>query len=171
MVSMDPAIERGTARVACGESRVEPAPPRVRLPIPGIGAARALIVPLLILALWQLAVNREFYSRGQLPAPLDVIAAGRELQDIGLLVPNVLASVERVGIGWGVGAVVAIILGLAVGFSRSVESLLGPTLGALRAVPSLAWVPLFVLWLGIGETPKLTPVSYTHLTLPTTPYV
>ncbi|MCC2629202.1 MAG: hypothetical protein K0S14_2852, partial [Thermomicrobiales bacterium] len=56
--------------MASGESRAEPAPPRVRLPIAGIGGARALIVPLLILALWQLAVNREFYSRGQLPAPL-----------------------------------------------------------------------------------------------------
>jgi sulfonate transport system permease protein len=120
---------------------------------------RALIVPLLILAMWQLAVNWEFYSRGQLPAPLDVIAAGRELQDIGLLVPNVLASVERVSIGWGVGAMAAIILGLAVGFSRPVESLLNPTLNALRAVPSLAWVPLFVLWLGIGETPKLTLIA------------
>jgi sulfonate transport system permease protein len=156
---MDPAIERGTARVASGESRGELAPPRVRQPIAGIGAARALIVPLLILLLWQLAVNQEFYSRGQLPAPLDVIAAGRELQDIGLLVPNVMASVERVGIGWGVGAAVAIILGLAVGFSRLVEGLLGPTLDALRAVPSLAWVPLFVLWLGIGETPKLTLIA------------
>ncbi|HKG33519.1 MAG TPA: ABC transporter permease, partial [Gemmatimonadales bacterium] len=133
--------------------------PRVRLPFSGIGAVRALIVPLLILAMWQLAVNREFYSRSQLPAPLDVIAAGRELQDIGLLVPNVLASVERVSIGWGVGAVVAIILGLAVGFSRPVESLLDPTLNAARAVPSLAWVPLFVLWLGIGETPKLTLIA------------
>ena len=159
MVSMDPAIERGAARVVGGGSPPRIAPLRVRLPISGIGAVRALIVPLLILAMWQLAVNQEFYSRGQLPAPLDVIAAGRELQDIGLLVPNVLASVERVSIGWGVGAAVAIILGLAVGFSRPVESLLDPTLNALRAVPSLAWVPLFVLWLGIGETPKLTLIA------------
>src|SRR5215210_4133909 len=104
MVSMDPALERGVARGASGESSPRFAPPRLRLSRTGIGAARALIVPLLILALWQLAVSREFYSRGQLPAPLDVIAAGRELQDIGLLVPNVLASVQRVGVGWGVGA-------------------------------------------------------------------
>jgi sulfonate transport system permease protein len=159
MVSMEPAIKRRTARVASAEPRSRLLPPRVRLPISGIGAVRSLIVPLLILALWQLAVNREFYSRGQLPALLDVIAAGRELQDIGLLVPNVLASVERVSVGWGVGALVAIILGLAVGFSRPVESLLDPTLNAMRAVPSLAWVPLFVLWLGIGETPKLTLIA------------
>jgi sulfonate transport system permease protein len=159
MVSMDPAIERGAARVAGGESPPRIVPPRLHLPSRGFGTVRALIVPLLILALWQLAVNQEVYSRGQLPAPLDVIAAGRELQEIGLLVPNVLASVQRVSIGWGVGAAVAMILGLAVGFSRPIEGLLAPTLNALRAVPSLAWVPLFVLWLGIGETPKLTLIA------------
>jgi sulfonate transport system permease protein len=120
---------------------------------------RVLVVPLLLLALWQLAVNLEFYSRSQLPAPLDVVAAGRELQDIGLLIPNVLASVKRVAIGWGIGSAVAIALGLAVGFSRPVESMLAPTLQAFRAVPSLAWVPLFVLWMGIGEAPKLTLIA------------
>ena len=158
MVSIDPAIGQGRARVASGES---PRPVLPRLPrlFGDVGPARALLLPLLILALWQLAVNREFYSRGQLPPPLDVIAAGRELQDIGLLVPNVLASVQRVAIGWGVGAAAAIAIGLAVGFSRPVESFLAPTLNAFRAVPSLAWVPLFVLWLGIGDAPKLTLVA------------
>jgi sulfonate transport system permease protein len=156
---MDPAIERGAARVASREAPARFAPLRVRLPVGAVSAVRALIVPLLILALWQLAVNQGVYSRSQLPPPLDVIAAGRELQDIGLLVPNVRASVERVGIGWGVGSAVAIILGLAVGFSRPIEGLLAPTLNALRAVPSLAWVPLFVLWMGIGEAPKLTLIA------------
>jgi sulfonate transport system permease protein len=159
MVSMDPAIERGSARMVRGDSVLRVTEPRLRRPFSGMGVVRALIVPLLILVLWQLAVNQGVYSRSQLPPPLDVIAAGRELQDIGLLVPNVRASVERVGIGWGVGSVVAIILGLAVGFSRPIEGLLGPTLNALRAVPSLAWVPLFVLWMGIGEAPKLTLIA------------
>ena len=158
MVSIDPAFERGRARAASDES-ARLALPRIPRPTGGIGAARALLLPLLILALWQLAVNSEFYSRGQLPPPLDVIAAGRELQDIGLLVPNVAASVQRVAIGWGAGAAAAIVLGLAVGFSRPVEGLLAPTLNAFRAVPSLAWVPLFVLWLGIGDAPKLTLVA------------
>lgn len=158
MVSMDPAIERGRIGTASDETSPRSAP-RMHLPFGNLGAARALLLPLIILALWQLAVNREIYSWSQLPPPLDVIAAGRELQSIGLLVPNVLVSVQRVAIGWGVGAVVAIVLGLAVGFSRPVEGLLGPTLNALRAVPSLAWVPLFVLWLGIGDTPKLTLIA------------
>jgi sulfonate transport system permease protein len=158
MVSLDPAIERGRMQVATDDVPARTAP-SFRLPLSNLGALRALLLPLLILALWQLAVNREIYSWSQLPPPLDVIAAGRELQSIGQLAPNVLISVQRVAIGWGVGAAVAIALGLAVGFSRPVEGLLGPTLNALRAVPSLAWVPLFVLWLGIGDTPKLTLIA------------
>jgi sulfonate transport system permease protein len=159
MVSMDPALDRLRTRPVSEQSPARSAPPRLRLPAGGIATVRLLIVPLLILALWQWAVNQEIYSRSQLPAPLDVIAAGRELQDIGLLVPNITASVQRVALGFGIGAVAAIILGLAVGFSRPVESLLEPTLQAFRAVPSLAWVPLFVLWMGIGESPKLTLIA------------
>jgi sulfonate transport system permease protein len=158
MVSVDSSLTRVTTPVP----RRDPAP--FSLPqLPGFGKglriARVLVVPLLLLVLWQLAVNLEIYSRSQLPAPLDVIAAGRELQDIGLLVPNVMASVKRVAIGWGIGSAVAIVLGLAVGFSRPIESMLAPTLQAFRAVPSLAWVPGFVLWMGIGEAPKLTLIA------------
>lgn len=155
MVTMDPALEqprsRFTGRMAAHR--------RPGLALPRLGALRGLVVPLLILALWQITVNREVYSRGQLPSPLDVLAAGQELQNIGVLVPNVMASVQRVGIGWGIGAFVAIAIGLLVGFSRSAEAYLSPTIQAFRAVPSLAWVPLFVLWLGIGETPKLLLIA------------
>jgi sulfonate transport system permease protein len=153
MVSIDPAIDRRRSRAA-SDSAARPAP-RPRLPRSGFGLLRGLLLPILILALWQWLVNNEVYSASQLSAPLDVIAAGRELQDIGLLAPNVMASVQRVALGWTVGSLVAIAIGLAVGFSRPVEGLLEPTLQAFRAVPSLAWVPLFILWLGIGEAPKL----------------
>ncbi|MCA9876604.1 MAG: ABC transporter permease [Thermomicrobiales bacterium] len=152
---MDPALEQRRSRTAerAGAPRLFDAPlPRLRM-------LRGLVAPLLILAIWQVAVNREFYSRSQLPAPLDVLSAGQELQNIGILIPNVMASLQRVAIGWGVGALVAIALGLLVGFSRTVEDYLAPTIQALRAVPSLAWVPLFVLWLGIGETPKLLLIA------------
>ena len=158
MVSMDPAIERGAARVVAAGRRRESAPLRVRLPISGIGAVRALIVPLLILAMWQLAVNREFYSRGQLPAPLDVIAAGRELQ--GYRTPRPERAGQR-GAGehrlgsrrgchhpWARGRV------LAAGGEPA-----GSDAQCAAGSTSLAWVPLFVLWLGIGETPKLTLIA------------
>ena len=71
-----------------------------------------------------------------------------------------MASMQRVGIGWGVGALVAIVIGLLGRASRARSRIsVDPTLQAFRAVPSLAWVPLFVLWLGIGEAPKLTLIA------------
>jgi sulfonate transport system permease protein len=158
MVSIDPAIERRGIRVV-ENNDASPTLPRPRLPWQGIGVARALAVPLLLLVLWQVAVNRGVYSVSQLPPPLDVVAAGRELQSIGQLVPNVTASVQRVAIGWGAGAAVAVAIGLLVGFSRVAEGFLAPTIQALRAVPSLAWVPLFVLWFGIGDAPKLILIA------------
>ena len=155
MVTMDPALEQRGSRRAERAA----APSRAALPLPRLSAFRGLVVPLLILAIWQITVNREVYSRGQLPAPLDVLSAGQELQNIGILIPNVMASMQRVAIGWGIGALVAIAVGLLVGFSRTAEDYLAPTVQAFRAVPSLAWVPLFVLWLGIGETPKLLLIA------------
>lgn len=158
MVSMDPAIDRSLTRVGEGDA-TERTEPRIRFSWRVIGGVRALLLPLLLLALWQLAVNRGVYSVSQLPPPLDVVAAGRELQRLGQLGPNVMASVQRVAIGWSAGAAVAIAIGLVVGFSRVAEGLLAPTIQALRAVPSLAWVPLFVLWFGIGDLPKLLLIA------------
>jgi len=128
-------------------------------PAPGLRTLRKLVVPLALLVLWQVIVELEVYSRGQLPAPLDVVAALRELHSIDLLAPNVLASVRRVLWGFAIGSGVALVLGMAVGLSRTVEELLAPTLQAIRAIPSLAWVPLLVLWMGIYEGPKVTLVA------------
>ena len=126
-------------------------------PLPGL--ARKLVVPLLLLVVWQLVVELGLYSRGQLPLPVDVLAAVRELYDRGQLFPNIGVSVQRVLVGFGWGAAIALVFGLAVGVSRTVEDYVGPTLQAIRAVPSLAWVPLLILWMGIGEEPKLTLVA------------
>lgn len=122
-------------------------------------ALRKLVVPLLLLVAWQMVIELGIYSRGQLPAPVDVLTAGRELYERGRLFDNVGISVQRVAFGFGWGALVALAFGLAVGVSRTVEDYLSPTLQAIRAVPSLAWVPLLILWLGIGEEPKIVLVA------------
>lgn len=119
----------------------------------------SLIVPIALLAFWQLMTELEVYSRGQLPAPLDVIAAARQLAEADLLGLHLEASLRRVAWGFAFGVGVAVPLGLLVGLSRLVETLLAPTIQALRAIPSLAWVPLLVLWMGIDEAPKITLVA------------
>ena len=72
---------------------------------------------------------------------------------------TVAISTQRVLIGFGIGAVLGLVLGALIGLSAPVRLIAAPTIGALRAVPSLAWVPLLLLWIGIGENSKVTLVA------------
>jgi sulfonate transport system permease protein len=139
-----------------------PAPPP-RTPRPGRGpllrGLLGLLVPVLLVLGWQLLATSGRFSASQLPTPGAVLEALRELLDRGELWRNIAISTQRVLIGVAVGAGGGLVLGGLVGLSRPVRSVLGPTIAALRAVPSLAWVPLLLLWLGIGETPKITLVA------------
>lgn len=128
----------------------------------GIGAPTwlaGLIVPVLLLGLWQWLVNREVYTRSQLPAPGDVWLAAEQLWTADLLLDHITVSIERVAQGFAWGAGIAILVGLAVGLSPLVDALFRPTIDAFRAIPSLAWVPLLILWMGIGDQPKITLVG------------
>jgi sulfonate transport system permease protein len=119
----------------------------------------ALILPIGLLILWQLVVNAGVYGRGQLPAPIDVWRAAEQLWNSGALVNHIQISVERVLRGFGIGSLIAVSIGLVVGLSPIAGYLIDPTVQAFRAIPSLAWVPLFVLWMGIGEQPKTTLIA------------
>lgn len=118
-----------------------------------------LVLPVLLVLGWQLLAASGRFSASQLPTPGAVLGALGELVDRGELWRNIAISTQRVLIGFAVGAGSGLVLGGLVGLSRPVRSILGPTIQALRAVPSLAWVPLLLLWLGIGETPKITLVA------------
>jgi len=117
------------------------------------------IVPLVLLVLWQWVVDRGIYSRGQLPAPLDVWRAAEQLHDRGLLWRHIETSIGRVAWGFGIGSAIAIGLGVLIGLSPLADALLTPTIQAGRAIPSLAWVPLLILWLGVGDVPKITLIA------------
>jgi sulfonate transport system permease protein len=77
----------------------------------------------------------------------------------GELLRHINASLLRVAAGFFIGAGLAIVIGTWVGLSRRAEAYLEPTFQALRAIPSLAWVPLLLLWLGIDETPKVVLIA------------
>jgi sulfonate transport system permease protein len=132
-----------------------PGPDRRRLLVAGAGA----VLPLLLLAGWQAATASGAWSASQLPPPADVLAAARDLAGRGELGHHVAISVQRVFIGFAAGSALALVLGGLVGLSAVARAALNPTIQALRAVPSLAWVPLLLLWLGIDETPKLVLVA------------
>lgn len=123
-------------------------------------AALPWLVPLGLLVLWFLATDGlHLLPAHQLPSPRAVVRAARDLASGGELLRHVAASVQRVLLGFVLGAAVAVLLATLVGFSRTAEGLLDPTLQAIRNVPSLAWVPFLLLWLGIDELPKVTLVA------------
>ena len=125
-----------------------------------VGAALlGLLVPGLIVGLWWSVTAFTDISSVVLPSPEEVVLAGVELAENGLLSTYILISLQRVFLGFVIGATVGLALGALVGLSATASRLLGPTLGALRAVPSLAWIPLLIIYLGIFEEPKITLIA------------
>jgi sulfonate transport system permease protein len=117
------------------------------------------LLPVLILVAWQLSTTLGVFSIAQLPSPILVWNAALDLFDRGLLTLYVAISTQRVLIGFAIGATLGLLAGALVGLSRAADILLAPTLGAIRAVPSLAWVPLLLLWLKFGEESKITLIA------------
>jgi ABC-type nitrate/sulfonate/bicarbonate transport system permease component len=95
-----------------------------------------------------------------MPGPLDVLRTGVELTKSGELQNDILASMSRVLQGFAIAAVLGVGLGMAVGRSRLLENLIDPMLELLRPIPPLAFLPMMVLWFGIGEASKIAFIAY-----------
>src|ERR1700750_476141 len=121
--------------------------------------ALGLIVPLVLALSWELAVRTGLSNGRLVPPPSVVYATFADLAASGDLQRHTLATLTRVAAGFGLGVAVGTVLGAITGYSSFVFRLLHPTLQALRAIPSIAWVPLFILWLGIFEASKVTLIA------------
>lgn len=125
-----------------------------------VGAnAKGLVIPVLAVLAWEAASRLGYIAPNLLPAPSELCSTVSELSSGGKLFNHILASLVRVAVGFGIGAALAILIGSALGFSRTLAAYFDPTFQALRAIPSLAWVPLLLLWLGIDEAPKITLIA------------
>jgi len=122
-------------------------------------AAARLVSPVVLLVLWQVLSSTGVVSPKRLASPAAVVAAAGELWANGQLPAALVISVQRVAIGVALGLAAGIALGLIAGFSRLGELAVDPPLQMLRTVPFLGLVPLFILWFGIGETPKVLLVA------------
>jgi sulfonate transport system permease protein len=122
-------------------------------------AALGAILPLLAALAWEVAVRSGHASGRLLPPPTRIADTLAALARSGELWPHVAATAGRVGSGFALGALVGILTGLAASWSPLLRRVVDPTLQGLRAVPSLAWVPLFLLWLGIFETSKIALIA------------
>ncbi|HEY0063755.1 MAG TPA: ABC transporter permease [Telluria sp.] len=133
------------------DSPARPPRPVWRLPL-------GVLLPVAALALAELGVRSGLIPANLLPAPSEIARTLLYLAQNGLAM-HVASSTVRVAAGFGIGAALAVVLGAAVALTRRAEVLLDPSFQALRAIPSLAWVPLLLLWFGIDETPKLVLIA------------
>lgn len=144
------------------ETHVKSAAPAQRGPLLSRAWARiatGFVVPLIILAAWQFVTSTGMVPAYRLPGPESVIVAAGELLQRGELWQHVAISVQRVLLGFAIGSAIALVFAAVVGLSRVGNALFSPILVALRAVPSLAWVPLLILWMQVGEDSKITLIA------------
>ena len=129
----------------------------------GLAASRAtlrgLVLPILIVLLWEAVARAGVVAGNLLPAPSAVLGAIADLAATGELFAHIEVTLSRVFFGFLAGAAAATVLGGLTGYSRTWRELLDPLLQALRNIPSIAWVPLFILWLGIFEASKVTLIA------------
>ncbi|AHY55406.1 MULTISPECIES: ABC transporter permease [Bradyrhizobium] len=132
------------------------APPRLsRYARPVLG----LLLPLILALGWELVVWLGWSNGRLVPPPSRVFGTITELARSGELVRHIAATLWRVGLGFAFGVIAGTVLGAISGYWSLARRLLDPTVQALRAIPSLAWVPLFILWLGIFETSKIALIA------------
>jgi sulfonate transport system permease protein len=115
--------------------------------------------PLIALLVWQFASSLGLVSGEVLASPLQIARTFWALTASGELFSNLLESLERVTVGLTIGVSLGTVLGLLSGLSRGGEAVIDAPLQIVRAIPFLALVPLFILWFGIGETPKIALVA------------
>lgn len=144
------------ARIGTVEARPSVAPrPAQRDP----RSALAFVLPAAVLIAWEVAARMGVLRANLMPAPSAVFASVVGLQHQGVLVGHIVATCLRVLVGFALGALAGTVLGVVTGRSRLAHALLDPTLQAIRSIPSLAWVPLFLLWLGIQEGSKVALIA------------
>jgi NitT/TauT family transport system permease protein len=139
----------------------------VRLPVPA--RARALerrehpvarVVGLAgVLALWELVTRTGWVPPLFLPSPLGVLAAGVEMVQSGELLTHLATSLGRILLGFGLGALGGVAVGLAVGVFSLAEAVGTPLIAATFPIPKIALLPLLILWLGIGEASKVAVIT------------
>jgi sulfonate transport system permease protein len=124
-----------------------------------VGGAHRFLVPVLILLVWQALDSLGWINSRLMPSPVMVAEAFWQLLVTGQLLGTLWVSLVRVMIGLGIGVALGTVFGLFAGLSRFGENTVDSTLQMVRTLPHLALIPLFILWFGIGETPKIALIA------------
>jgi NitT/TauT family transport system permease protein len=114
---------------------------------------------ILLFAIWQLANSEGWVSGLFLPSPVRIGSALWDLFQSGELAQHVSASLVRIGVGWAIGLFFGVVVGGMIGLFSIWRSIGIPLIAAMFPIPKIALLPLFILWLGIGETSKIATIA------------
>lgn len=128
--------------------------PRRRLRVP-----LGWIVPVAVLVLWWAAYHAQWVNPVLFSSPWEVTRTLWAAILDGSFGTNLVASLTRWLLGFGIGAVLGLLFGALTGLSRTAERLLDPTFQMLRTIPIMGLVPLFIVWFGLGELPKVLLIA------------
>lgn len=123
------------------------------------GLMLGLIIPFILLVVWEAAGRFNLLDAYVFPAPTTIVQKIVELAQEGTLWGHIGITFFRVFVGFLAGTIAAVIIGSVVGYFKWFEQLMDPLIQAFRSIPSLAWVPLFILWMGIGESSKVMLIA------------
>jgi sulfonate transport system permease protein len=149
LVSMTATVE---------QAAVEQAAPKARL-ARWVRPALGLLLPVALAVFWEVAVRMGLSNGRLVPPPSVIFNTFADLARTGELQTHALATLSRVAAGFVCGVTAGTIFGAITGYSALTHRVVDPTLQALRSIPSIAWVPLFILWFGIFEASKIILIA------------
>jgi sulfonate transport system permease protein len=117
------------------------------------------VSPLVLLGLWQVLSSTGVIDERTIASPVQIATRAIELIQDGTLGDATLTSVQRVGLGFAIGGAIGMVLAVIAGLSRIGEDAIDPPMQMLRTLPHFGLIPLFILWFGIGEQPKITLIA------------
>lgn len=118
-----------------------------------------LLALALVIGLWQLAGQLALINPVFLPSPLSILRAMVRLASSGVLWQHLAYSLSRIAAGWLLGTAAGIVVGFSIGLSTLARSVGITFISALFPIPKIALLPLLILWLGIGEEPKIATIA------------
>jgi len=148
-----------TALTIGHETRIAARHPARRWPLP-VNFGGRWASPVLLLLLWEIGSRSGLIPERTLAAPSAVLGTLIAMSLSGELLANLLVSFARAAAGLFLGVGLGLVLGLAAGLSRAAEQVVDPLMQIKRTIPALALTPLFIVWFGIGETPKVALIAF-----------
>ena len=115
----------------------------------------ALVIPVIIIMIWFYTTTYMVIPKGILPTIPDVGQTFLEMLKSRQLENDIAVSISRVLKGYCISVVLGVTLGSLIGMYRSIKELFVPVITVIRQIPMIAWIPLIILWCGIGETSKV----------------